>query len=183
MNATVEKFGKIDILVNNAGIGDFHYAITRTSDEMWQEICDVNQTGVFNCCRAALKHMEAVSGGSIVNISSIAGVFGSAGVAYSATKAAIIGITKNIAMQYAGRGIRCNAVCPGPTQWTSLNWPPEETVAKLDQEMREITGNHWNNFTPWTTREDQANAVLFFASDESKCITGQYIVVDNGKTL
>lgn len=182
MRTVAERFGRIDILVNNAGVGDFHYAVTRTSDELWREVCDVNQTGVFHCCRAVLQYMES-AGGSIVNVSSIAGVLGSAGVAYSATKAAVIGITKNIAMQYAGGGIRCNAVCPGPTQWTSLNWPPEETVKKLDQEMLKITGNHWNSFTPWTTREDQANAILFFASDESKSITGQYIVVDNGKTL
>jgi NAD(P)-dependent dehydrogenase (short-subunit alcohol dehydrogenase family) len=127
--------------------------------------------------------MEPAGKGSIVNVSSIAGILGSAGVAYSASKAAVIGITKNIAIQYAGKGIRCNAVCPGPTEWTSINWPPEETRKKLDPEMLEITGNHWNKLTPWSTREDQANAILFFACDESKCITGQYIIVDNGKTL
>lgn len=175
----IEQYGRLDVLVNNAGITDQHRSTLNTSDELWNRVIAVNQSGVFYMCREALKQMEKQGSGSIVNVSSI-GAFGSAGAAYSSTKAAVISLTINIAMQYAGRGIRCNATCPGITP-TAFNTP--EQLETFDQEMREITGRHMDLSLPPTEQIDQANAILFFASDESKAITGQSLIVDNGLTL
>ncbi|WP_032093782.1 SDR family oxidoreductase [Necropsobacter rosorum] len=176
VSETFDAFGHLDILVNNAGIADKHMPITKCSTEWWNEVILVDQTSVFYLTKAALMKM---TNGSIVNISSIGGVFGSAGIAYSAAKSAVIGMTKNIAMQYAGKGIRCNAVCPGPTP-TELNTP--EKLATFD-EFAAQCAKHMNMGLPHTTTEQQAQAILFFASDESSGITGQILVVDNGITL
>ena len=124
--------------------------------------------------------MEPAGYGSIVNISSIGGVFGNSGIAYSASKSAVIGMTKNIAIQFAGQGIRCNAVCPGPTP-TALNTP--EQMATFDQEFAQKCADHMDMSVPEADVDDQANAIMFFASDLSKSVTGQVLVVDNGCTL
>ncbi len=89
-------------------------------------------------------------------------------------------MTKNIAIQYAGHNIRCNATCPGPTP-TAFNTP--EALADFDVEMREITSRHMDVTLPECTPLDQANAILFLATDESKGITGQYLVIDKGMCL
>ncbi len=175
----IAKFGRIDILVNNAGIPDKHMPTTRTSDELWDRVIAVDLTSVFYLCRATLKHMEERSYGSIVNISSI-GARGLAGAAYSSAKAGLISLTRNIAIQFAGKGIRCNATLPGPTP-TELNTP--EALATFDPEMPGITARHFDLSVPESNTEDQANAILFFASDESKALTGQCLTVDNGATL
>lgn len=175
----IAKFGRIDVLVNNAGIPDRHMPTTRTSDELWDQVIAVDLTAVFQLCRATLRHMEARSYGSIVNISSI-GARGLAGAAYSSAKAGVISLTRNIAIQFAGKGIRCNATLPGPTP-TELNTP--EAMAGFDPEMPGITARHFDLSVPEADTEDQANAILFFASDESKAMTGQCLTVDNGATL
>lgn len=176
---TIDAFGRIDILVNNAGIADLHKPTVRTDDELWNKVVAINLNGVFYLCRAALRHMEKQGSGNIVNVSSI-GAFGLAGAAYSSTKAAVIALTKNIAIQYAGKGIRCNSTLPGPVP-TALNTP--EAMQHFDPEMREITGRHLDTALPESEQIDQANAILFFACDESKAITGQYLAIDNGWTL
>nr|WP_319391433.1 SDR family NAD(P)-dependent oxidoreductase [uncultured Cohaesibacter sp.] len=176
----VEAFGRIDILVNNAGIADMHKSAVATSDTFWDQVVLMNQTSLFWMCREVLPHMEKAEYGSIVNVSSIGGVFGSAGIAYSATKSAVLGMTKNIAIQYAGRGIRCNATAPGPTP-TELNTP--DKLATFDQEMREITGRHMDVTLPESEVIDQANGILFYASDEARAVTGQCMIIDHGWTL
>ncbi|WP_204981786.1 SDR family NAD(P)-dependent oxidoreductase [Eikenella corrodens] len=173
---TVKNFGRIDILVNNAGIADKHMPITKCSTAWWDEVILTDQTSVFYLTKAALEHMTK---GSIVNVSSIGGVFGSAGISYSAAKSALLGMTKNVAIQFAGKGIRCNAVCPGPTP-TPLNTP--EKLATFD-EFAEQCAKHMNMSLPHTPAIQQAQAILFFASDESDGTTGQVLVVDNGITL
>lgn len=177
---TIEAFGKVDILVNNAGIVDRHTPTIRTTDELWQNVVDVNQTGTFLFCREALRFMTKAKSGAIVNVSSIAGVYGNGGAAYSASKYAVIGLSKNIAIQYAGTGIRCNAVCPGPTP-TALNAP--EKIEHFDKEFIEICEKHTDRSVGDSETMDQANAILFFANDESRCITGQALVVDKGMCL
>ncbi|MDR3365158.1 MAG: SDR family oxidoreductase [Clostridiales Family XIII bacterium] len=179
MEAAISAFGKIDILVNNAGMGDEHRPITRLSEELWDEVIASDLKAVFYTCKEALAYMEAAGSGSIINVSSIAGLFGNTGVSYSAAKAGVIGLTKNIAIQFAGTGIRCNAVCPGPTR-SGMN---PDKMPNVDMEMLEITGRHLNPDVKWAETEDQANAMLFFASDESASVNGQVIVVDFGKTL
>jgi len=177
---TVAEFGKVDILVNNAGIADKHMPIDECSTEWWNEVILMDQTSVYYISRAALKYMAPAGYGSIINVSSIGGVFGSAGISYSAAKSALLGMTKNIAIQYAGKGIRCNAVCPGPTP-TELNTP--EKLATFNMTFADQCAQHMNMSLPEATVQDQANAILFFASDESKAVTGQVMIVDNGITL
>jgi NAD(P)-dependent dehydrogenase (short-subunit alcohol dehydrogenase family) len=180
VDETVAQFGRIDVLVNNAGIADKHRSTKNTTDEWWNYVVAINQTAVFRLCRGALVHMEKQGKGSIVNVSSIGGYRSLAGIAYSATKKAVMSITENIAIQYAGKGIRCNAICPGPTP-TELNTP--ENLATFDQEMMQLTAYHIALQLPETENIDQAYAMLFFACGESKGVTGQIMVVDNGMTL
>ena len=98
------------------------------TDELWDNVVSVNLSGTFYLCREFLVRLADEQAGSIVNISSIAGVYGNGGAAYSASKYGVIGLTKNIALQYAGTGVRCNAVCPGPTP-TELNLTAGEAGA------------------------------------------------------
>ena len=178
LKTAFDTLGKIDILVNNAGISDHHYATTRTSDVLWHEVLAVNETAPFRFAQEALKYMTQSGEGSIINISSIGGVYAIAGAAYSASKRALIGLTKNIGVQYAGTGIRCNAVCPGPTRTAMLN-----DCEPYDMEMREITGRRIDGDTGISEPIDVAHAVLFFATDESRFINGQYLVVDKGACI
>ena len=132
----------------------------------------------MRCMRAASKRM--LSGASIVNVASIAGVKGCGGAAYVASKAAIVGVTKHTALRFQQAGIRCNAICPGNiiTPMTSGTNP-----AALDPDMIGAMATHSNLKTPSCTAQDVANVILFFASDESKAITGQAIVTDFGAML
>ena len=111
---TVDRYGRVDILVNNAGIVDKHMSIKNCSEEWYDEVCKINQYSIFYMCKYALPYMEKTGRGSIVNISSI-GAWGVGGVSYSAAKAAVNSMSKNIALQYAATDIRCNVVAPGPT--------------------------------------------------------------------
>lgn len=175
----VATFGKIDILVNNGGILDQHVPAIRCSEELWNDVLATDLTGTFHYCREVLPHMVAAGVGSIVNVASIGGIYMSAGVSYSAAKAGVNGLTRNIALQYAGTGIRCNSVNPGPTP-TEANTP--EKLAGFDQEFMEICSKHqfWAGESEVI---DQAYAILYFASDESRYVTGQWLVVDRGMNL
>jgi len=130
-------------------------------------------------CKYALEHMEKAGQGSIVNVSSI-GAKGIAGIAYSAAKAAVNGMTKNIALQYSPTAIRCNATAPGPTP-TPLNAP--EAFQFFNKEFAEACARHIDLTVPEAQAEDQAEAILYFASDVSKAVTGQILYVDHGTTL
>ena len=180
VDETIKAFGRIDILVNNAGIADKHRPITECSDEWWNEVIAIDQNSLFYLTKEALPYMLEAEAGSIVNVSSIGGVFGSAGIAYSSAKSAVLGFTKNVAMQCAPHNIRCNAVCPGPTP-TPLNTP--EQLATFTTWFADQTAQHMNMTLPEATVDDQANAILFFACDESAAVTGQVLVVDHGTTL
>ncbi len=180
IDQVVKTFGRIDVLVNNAGAGDFHTTTEKCSDEFWDRMIALNQSSVLYCCRAVLPYMRAQGSGSIVNLSAIAGVYGNAGVSYSAAKAAVIAMTKNIALQYTGTDIRCNAVCPGPTAVDRMDGRED---ALIDQEFFAITDRHMDSSIPFASAEDQANVIAFLASDLSRCITGQAIVTDNGRCL
>lgn len=175
-----EHFGKIDILVNNAGIADKHRPITRCEPELWDEVIRVDQTSLYYMTKSVLRYMEPAKCGSIVNISSIGGTRGTSGVAYSSAKSAIIGMTKNVALQFAPVGIRCNAVAPGPTP-TSFNTPDQ--LATFDGAFASQCNSHMNLNLPESRDIDQAYAILFFASDESVAVTGQVLTVDHGTTL
>ena len=177
----IAKFGKIDILVNSAGEGDYTRPITGVTDEFFDHIVKVDQYAVFYMCREVVKYMQSAHSGAIVNISSVGGVFHNSGFAYAAAKSAVIGMTRNMAMQFAAEGIRVNAVCPGGTKTPmieAMNDPDQ--MLPCDKEFARITGRHFNTKLPMCTAEEQANAILFLASDEASGITGQYLVVDHG---
>ena len=184
VNAAVQKvidtWGRIDILVNNAGDGDHHMTAENVSDEFWNRMIALNQSSVFYFCRAVLPQMRKQGAGSIVNLSAIAGVYGNAGVSYSAAKAAVIAITKNVALDCTGTDIRCNAVCPGPTLVDRMDGRED---ALYDKEFLAITERHMDMTIPFAQPEDQANVILFLASDLSRAINGQAIVTDNGRCL
>jgi len=176
---TIKKYGRIDVLVNNAGIADRHMPINLCTEDWYDTVVKIDQYSVYYMSKYALEHMEKVGKGSIVNVSSI-GSQGIAGISYSAAKAAVNGMTKNIALQYSPTGIRCNAVAPGPTP-TPLNAP--EAFKLFNMEFADACARHIDLTVPESQPEDQAEAILYFASDVSKSVTGQILYVDHGSTL
>jgi NAD(P)-dependent dehydrogenase (short-subunit alcohol dehydrogenase family) len=179
VDATIQAYGRIDVLVNNAGIADKHMPIDECSEEWFDHVTKVDQYSVFYLSKYALEHMAPAGRGSIVNISSI-GAGGVAGISYSGAKAAVNAMTKNIAIRYAATGIRCNAIAPGPTP-TPLNAP--EAAATFHKEFAAMTAKHLDIDLPTPSAEDQAQAILWFASDASRSITGQILYVDHGTSL
>ena len=182
IDLTVEKFGRIDVLVNNAGVLDTGLkAIDKFLDSDLDKVIDINQKGTMYCMRAALKHMLAAKSGSIVNVASVAGYNGGGGASYVSSKAAIIGVTKHAAMRSAASGVRCNVICPG-----SIITPMTAGMdyTNMDMEMFGAMSAHSDikGCKPCSA-DDVANVLLFFASDESKPLTGQAIVCDYGANL
>ena len=182
IDLTVEKFGRIDVLVNNAGVLDTGLkAIDKFLDSDLDKVIDINQKGTMFCMRAALKHMLAAKNGSIVNVASVAGYNGGGGASYVSSKAAIIGVTKHAAMRSATSGVRCNVICPG-----SIITPMTAGMdyTNMDMEMFGAMSAHSDikGCKPCSA-DDVANVLLFFASDESKPLTGQTIVCDYGSNL
>ena len=179
MKAAVDAFGRIDILVNNAGVLDTGLApVDKFDDVETQKVISINQVGTMQCIRAALQYMT--EGASIVNVASVAGVNGGGGAAYVSTKSAIIGITKHTALLLADKYIRCNAVCPGTivTPMT-MNMKPEA----LDMRMMGAMSKHADLKIRPCMADDVANIIGFFASDDSKALTGQVVVSDFGASL
>ena len=179
VDETIKKYGKIDVLINNAGIADKHIPINECSEEWYETVCRIDQFSVYYMSKYALEHMEKAGKGSIVNVSSI-GSQGIAGISYSAAKAAVNSMTKNIALLYSPTEIRCNAVAPGPTP-TELNAP--ENFKTFHQDFAAACAKHIDITLPEAQAQDQAEAILFFASDASKAITGQILYVDHGTSL
>jgi len=172
----VAKFGRIDVLVNNAGITKD--AMTRKmTDDQWNLVIDVNLKGVFNLTRLVGPLMETNGYGSIINISSVVGVFGNIGQAnYAATKAGVLGLTMTWAKEFARKGanVRCNAIAPGYIMTDILKTIPQDLLdsfAKLTMLGRLGQPN------------EIADAALFLASDESSYITGQTLNVNGGMRL
>jgi NAD(P)-dependent dehydrogenase (short-subunit alcohol dehydrogenase family) len=172
--ATKRHFGRLDVLVNNAGIsGSAEQDMFST--EAWHRIMAINATGVFFGIKHAIPAMRAAGGGSIVNLSSIAGIIGSDGVhmAYNASKAAVRLMTKSTAVQHAKDGIRCNSVHPGVM-------PPMRTSGRTaDPAVRAERMKVIPMRRPGEV-DEVAYAILFLASDESSYITGSEIHVDGG---
>jgi len=172
--ATRQRFGKLDILVNNAGIsGSGEQDLFSTP--AWHRIMEINATGVFFGCKYAIPAMKDAGGGSIVSLSSVAGVIGSTGIhmAYNASKAAVRLMMKSVAVQHASDNIRANSVHPGmmPAMRTSgRTADPAFREKRLSVVPMRRAGRV----------EEVANAVLFLASDESSYITGSEIHVDGG---
>ena len=173
---TVSRFGKLDILVNNAGIFRTE-GVEQTSGELWDLVMDINGKGVFLGTKAAIPEMRRAGGGSIVNISSVAGLVGGDGSsAYRASKGAVRLFTKSTAIQYAAEGIRANSVHPGVIE------TPMTTPYLLATEVRREHSTARHPLGRGGQPEDVAYGVLFLASDESSFMTGSELVIDGGLT-
>lgn len=176
--ATVKEFGKIDILVNNAGLSSMQ-TIDNISDEEWERITFTNYKGTFNCCREAIKYFAPKNEGVIVNVSSTTSLRPLGGIAYVASKHAVNGMTRSIGLQYAGTGIRCNCVCPGPTN-TEMNADSMDGDLANDKFMDLIVKRIDLVNVPSCEPIDQAKAILFFASDLSAALNGVVFACDKG---
>jgi 3-oxoacyl-[acyl-carrier protein] reductase len=173
---TIEKYGKIDILVNNAGIT--RDSMTRKmTDEQWDLVIDVNLKGVFNLVRYIGPQMEANGGGSIINISSVVGVYGNIGQAnYSATKAGVLGLTMTWAKEFARKGVpvRVNAIAPGYVMTDILKTVPQDLLDQFAAlTMLKRLGQP----------EEIAKVATFLASDDASYVTGQTINANGGMRL
>jgi cyclopentanol dehydrogenase len=175
--ATAERaYGKLDVLVNNAGIL-FRASIEDTREADWDRIMAVNVKGVFLGTKCAIPAMRRAGGGSIVNISSTAGLVGSPGgtAAYTATKGAVRLFTKSTAIQHAREGIRCNSVHPGPIETDMIKDVLADPKAWQGRLRRLPMGRAG-------TVDEVAYGVLYLASDEASYVTGSELVIDGGTT-
>ncbi|QQE78882.1 SDR family oxidoreductase [Alicyclobacillus sp. SO9] len=180
IDTAVNEFGSLDILVNNAGIMDKMTAAAELTDELWERVFAVNVTGPMRAIRKALPLMIKQGGGAIINVASVGGLFGSrAGAAYTASKHAVVGLTKNVGYQYSKLGIRCNAIAPGAVE-TNIGADlanVDPSSLGLQQAMIGIGVN------PRTGKpEEIARVALFLASDDSSFINGTVITADAGWT-
>ncbi len=175
IGTAVSSFGKLDVLLNNAAVWLRGHVEETTSDQ-WDTLLDVNAKGVFLGTKLAIPEMRKAGGGSIINISSVAGLVGSVtSTAYSASKGAVRLFTKATAIQYAAEGIRANSIHPGPidTAMGDQVWPDAESrEAVLGRTALARIG----------TPEDIAYGALYLASDESSFVTGNELVIDGGVT-
>ncbi|MCY3953471.1 MAG: SDR family NAD(P)-dependent oxidoreductase [bacterium] len=176
----VRASGRIDVLVNSAGILGIG-TVEDTSLGHWHRVLDVNLTGVFLGCRAAIPHMRSSGGGAIVNLSSFAGLRGLVGmVSYAASKGGVITLTQSLAKDHATDGIRVNAVCPG-----SVNTPMIAAVvaASDDPEARRARTIEGYLIERLGEPTEIAAAIAYLASDDASFITGQALPVDGGRTI
>jgi meso-butanediol dehydrogenase / (S,S)-butanediol dehydrogenase / diacetyl reductase len=172
---TLTRWGRLDVLVNNAAYTAHRGgALLDTTDQEWQRQMDVTLRGTFGMCRAAVPAMLEGGKGSIVNVSSIGGVRPFANtLAYCTAKAAILQLTRSIAIDYGRNGIRCNAVCPGAIDTPAFSTIRSQPLELADREARTALGRIG-------TPEEVAAAVYFLASDEAAYITGITLTVDGG---
>ncbi len=167
----IQNFGRIDILVNNAGI-TADALLVKMEESAWDRVVNVNLKGAFNCTQAVAKPMIDKGGGSIINTSSVVGVYGNVGqVNYAATKAGLIGMTKTLAKELGRKNIRVNAVAPGFIETEMTAKVPEKILTMMkDKTPMQRFGSV----------QDVARAYLFLASDDSSFVTGQVLGVDGG---
>jgi len=173
----ISDTGRLDVLCSNAGTGSTTDAIECTAEE-WDQVFAVNARGVFLCAKYALPHMLHQSGGVIVNTASVAGMIGLKDrAAYCASKGAVIAFTKQVAIQYAGTGIRCNCICPGTVDspWVGrlLAQAEDPEAARAELIGRQPMGR-------LGTPAEVAAAALYLASDDAAFITGTELVIDGG---
>jgi NAD(P)-dependent dehydrogenase (short-subunit alcohol dehydrogenase family) len=179
MRATADRFGGIDVLYNNAGIspGD-DASVLDTSVEAWQRVQDVNTKGVFLCCKHGIPYLLERGGGSVINVASFVALLGAATsqISYTASKGAVLAMSKEMGVQFAREGVRVNALCPGPVETPLLLAIFGDDPAAFAR--RQV---HWPTGRLGRPREI-VNAALFLASDESSFVNAATFVVDGGIT-
>lgn len=179
IDEAIKVFGTLDILVNNAGVMDNFSAVGDVEDEMWERVLNVNLNGPFYSMRKAVKFFEKSGKGIIINVASIGGLYGArAGATYSASKHAVVGLTKNTAFMYKDKNIRCNAICPGGVN----------TEIGTGDYMKNINMDGYNLAVGNSPKirmgepTEIAKVAVFLGSEDSSYINGQCIVVDGGLT-
>jgi NAD(P)-dependent dehydrogenase (short-subunit alcohol dehydrogenase family) len=176
----VATYGRIDCLYNNAGVmPEADHSVTDTTVEVWDQVMAVNLRGVFLGCKYAIPAMEANGGGSIINIASFVALVGCSVPqdAYTASKGAVLSLTRSLAVQFGPKGIRTNAICPGPVETPLLmDWLVKDEEAKRIRLARNPTGR-------FGKPEEIVQMAVYLASDESRWTNGASLVVDGGITV
>lgn len=178
IDTAVEQYGTVDVLVNNAGIMDNFLPAHEVTDEVWDRVLAVNTTGTLRAIRKVLPIFMDKKQGSIINVASVAGVAGArGGVSYTASKHAVVGMTKSVGFQYATSGIRCNAIAPGAVQTNigaTITNPSQFGMGRFQTGAASIPKEG--------SSEEIANVALFLASDESSFVNGAVFLADGGWT-
>lgn len=180
VKSAIETFGRIDILCNNAGVLDDYAAGGDTSTELWDRILGVNLSGPFFVSRAVLPHMLQQGKGVIINTASISSfIAGGGGVAYTASKHGVLGLTRQMAFEYGGKGVRINAICPGPihTGMTDHLLTPEGRNEHVDAAIAGTPAGRWGKPV------EIARLATYLASDDADFVHGSAYVMDGGWLL
>jgi NAD(P)-dependent dehydrogenase (short-subunit alcohol dehydrogenase family) len=176
--SALERFGQLDVMVNNAGISHpDDGSVVDTTDEIWERTLAVNLRGVYLGCRYAVPAMVDGGGGAIVNVASFVALMGAATpqIAYTASKGAVLALTREVAVEFARRGVRVNAVCPGPVETPLVKAFLTDEAARVRRLVHIPMGR--------LARPDEvAKAIAFLASDDASFMTGAALVVDGGIT-
>jgi NAD(P)-dependent dehydrogenase (short-subunit alcohol dehydrogenase family) len=179
MRQTAERYGGIDVLYNNAGISpDDDASVLDTSVEAWERVQAVNTRGVFLCCKHGIPYLRERGGGSVINVASFVAILGAATsqISYTASKGAVLSMSRELAVPFARENIRVNALCPGPVETPLLL-----NIFGSDPAALERRRVHWPTGRLGKPREI-VNGALFLASDESSFVTGATFLVDGGLT-
>jgi NAD(P)-dependent dehydrogenase (short-subunit alcohol dehydrogenase family) len=177
--AAAERYGGIDVLYNNAGIMPADDAsILETEVEAWQRVQDVNLKGVFLCCRHGIPHLLERGGGSVINVASFVALMGAATsqISYTASKGAVLSMSRELAVEFGRRGVRVNALCPGPVETPLLMRLFAETPGALERRLVHLPLGRL------AQAKEIAYGALFLASDESSYVNGSTFLVDGGLT-
>ena len=176
---TAERYGGIDILYNNAGIMPADDAsILETELDAWERVQDVNTKGVYLCCRYGIPHLIQRGGGSVINVASFVALTGAATsqISYTASKGAVLSMSRELAVEFARQGVRVNALCPGPVETPLLMRLFNETPGALERRLVHIPMGRL------AQAKEIAQGALFLASDESSYVNGSTFLVDGGIT-
>ncbi|HEX3041424.1 MAG TPA: glucose 1-dehydrogenase [Solirubrobacterales bacterium] len=174
-----EQFGRIDVLMNNAGINPTDDGSVLDTDlEAWQRVQDVNLRSVFLCCKHGIPHLLEAGGGSVINVASFVALVGAATsqISYTASKGAVVSLSKELGVQFARQGVRVNALCPGPVETPLLLRIWSETPGAAERRLVHLPMGRM------AQPREIVNAALFLASDESSYVNAATFVVDGGLT-
>jgi NAD(P)-dependent dehydrogenase (short-subunit alcohol dehydrogenase family) len=177
--ATAERYGGVDVLYNNAGVMPADDAsIIETEPDAWQRVQDVNTKGVFLCCKYGIPRLLERGGGSVINVASFVAMAGAATsqISYTASKGAVLSMSRELAVEFARRGVRVNALCPGPVETPLLMRLFDETPGALERRLVHIPMGRL------AQAKEIAYGALFLASDESSFVNGATFLVDGGIT-
>jgi NAD(P)-dependent dehydrogenase (short-subunit alcohol dehydrogenase family) len=176
---TREEYGRIDVLFNNAGISpDDDASILDTSLEAWQRVQDVNLKSIFLCCKHGIPHLLEGGGGSVINTASFVAAMGAATsqISYTASKGGVLALSRELGVEFARRGVRVNALCPGPVNTPLLRELFAKDPAKAERRLVHLPMGRF------AEAREIAQAALFLASDDSSYVTASTFLVDGGLT-